>query len=319
MVFRSIAGFAEWEGRFAQRNAGKVAVSGWPWTEPPGRFSPFKTLVFVALFVPGIWTAIGYVCDALGPRPFIEANHQTGLWMIRLLFVALAITPLRQILQWPKLLLVRRMIGVSAFAYGVAHIFLYTADEKFALGTVASEIALRIYLTIGFTALVGLAVLAATSTDGMVRRLGSRRWQALHRTSYGIGVLACIHFFMQSKADVWEATWMAGLFGWLIGYRILAGMVGRKRRVPPSLIGALSVLAALLTALGEAAYYWWKMGIAPMKVLVFNFSLATGLRPTWIVLIAGLLLTVAGLLWETARKRLRRAGSGAERKEAVPA
>src|SRR5690242_21190809 len=132
-------------------------------------------LVFAALFVPAAGTAYGYLTDALGARPLIEANHQTGLWMIRFFLLALAITPLRQILQWPRLLLVRRMIGVAAFVYGLAHISLYTADEKFALGTVGSEIVLRIYLTIGFTALVGLGLLAATSTDGMVRRLGVRR------------------------------------------------------------------------------------------------------------------------------------------------
>lgn len=320
MTFGSVAASARTAVGCVFEGVGRISENGLPWREPPGRFSPFKTLVFAALFVPGIWAAYGYATDALGARPLIEANHQTGLWMIRFFLLALAITPLRQILQWPRLLLVRRMIGVAAFAYGLAHVFLYTADEKFALGTVASEIVLRIYLTIGFTALVGLGLLAATSTDGMVRRLGSARWRNLHRLGYGIGVLACIHYFMQSKADVWEATWIAGLFGWLIGYRVLAALAGRKRRVSLWAVGGLSVGAAALTAFGEAAYYWWKLGIAPGKVLAFNltFSLALGPRPTWIVLAVGLVVTAAGIMVAVVQRRLRRAG-GIDRKRTLAA
>lgn len=321
MTFGSVATSARTAIGSVFESVGSLSPNGWPWTEPPGRFSPFKTLVFAALFVPAAGTAYGYLTDALGARPLIEANHQTGLWMIRFFLLALAITPLRQILQWPRLLLVRRMIGVAAFAYGLAHISLYTADEKFALGTVGSEIVLRIYLTIGFTALVGLGLLAATSTDGMVRRLGARRWRNLHRLGYGIGVLACIHYFMQSKADVWEATWIAGLFGWLIGYRVLAALTGRKRRVPLSSVGLLSIGAAALTAFGEAAYYWWKLGIAPSKVLAFDltFSLALGPRPTWIVLAVGLVVTAAGVAGAIARRYLQRRTAKVDRKRTLAA
>ena len=114
----------------------------------------------------------------LEPRPFNEAIHQFGLWTIRLIFLALAVTPLRQILQWPRLILVRRMIGVAAFAYAITHLTLYTADQMFDLAKVASEIVHRIYLTIGFTAVLGLSALAATSTDGMIRRLGGAQLAA---------------------------------------------------------------------------------------------------------------------------------------------
>lgn len=279
-------------------------MSGWPWTEPPGRFSPFKAVVFLSLFLPGLWAIYTYSMGMLGPRPLTEVIHQTGLWTIRFFFIALAITPVRQILQWPRLLLVRRMVGVAAFAYGLAHIFLYVLDEKFAFGTVVSEIVLRIYLTIGFTALVGLATLAATSTDGMVRRLGGRRWQNLHQLAYGIAVFAAVHFFMQSKADVWEATWMAGLFVWLMGYRLLAKTTGRGRRIPLWSVAVLSVVTGGLTALGEALYFWWKIGVAPGKILILNLSLATGVRPGWNVLIAGLLVAAMGALRASTRTRV---------------
>src|SRR5581483_9687902 len=144
-----------------------------------------------------------------------------GLWTIRFIFLALAVTPLRAVLQWPRLILVRRMVGVAAFAYVLVHFGLYITQEAFDLAKVASEILLRIYLTIGFVALLGLAALAATSTDAMVRRLG-RRWQRLHRLVYAIALLAVVHYWMQAKLEVWEPTVMAGIYTWLMGYRALA-------------------------------------------------------------------------------------------------
>src|SRR5947208_2341942 len=204
----------------------------YPWQDYSGRLSPLKLAVFVALFLPALWTAFAFGMGWLQPRPFTEAIHQVGLWMLRFLFIALAITPLRQIVQWPRLILVRRMIGVAAFAYGLAHITLYVADLKFDVAKAASEIALRIYLTIGFVALLGLAALAATSTDAMVRRMG-RRWQSLHRIVYVIALLAVVHYWIQSKLDVWEPTIMAGIYLWLMGYRRLLKTVGVRRRRGP--------------------------------------------------------------------------------------
>src|ERR1700757_1608518 len=153
----------------------------YPWLDYSGRVSPLKTVVFAALFVPALYTALSYPLDALGPRPLNEAIHQVGLWGIRFLLLALTITPARQLLQWPRLLLVRRMIGVASFAYIALHLVLYSFDQGLDLTKVASEIVLRFYLTIGFIAFLGLCALAATSTDGMTRRLGGKRWQQLHR------------------------------------------------------------------------------------------------------------------------------------------
>ena len=96
----------------------------YPWHDYSGRRSPLKLAVFIALFMPGLWTAVFFAAGWLGPRPYTEAIHMVGLWMLRFLFIALAITPLRQIVQWPRLILVRRMVGVAAFAYGLAHISL---------------------------------------------------------------------------------------------------------------------------------------------------------------------------------------------------
>ncbi|MGE5538989.1 MAG: sulfite oxidase heme-binding subunit YedZ [Gemmatimonas sp.] len=282
---------------------GKPRPIGVPWRDPSGRLSPFKIVVLIALFVPAAWVAFAYTNGMLGARPVNQAIHQIGLWGIRLLFLALAITPARNLLQWPQLLLVRRMIGVAAFAYLFLHLCLYIVDENFHLFTVGSEIVLRIYLTIGFSALVGLAVLAATSTDGWVRELGGRRWRHLHQTGYAIGVLAVIHMFMQSKADVTEATWMGGLFAWLMGYRLIAYLHGRGGRVPLWMAAALSVAVAALTACAEAFYFWLKMGVAPTRVLAVNLTLFFGLRPGWVVLIVTLTLCATAALLAMWRRR----------------
>ena len=102
------------------------------------------------------------------------------------------------------------------------HISGYVVDQGFDLAKVLSEIVSRIYLVIGATAALMLAVLAVTSTDGMIRRLGGRNWRLLHQLSYFIGLLASIHYFMQSKLFVDEATVLGGLYLWLMGYRLLA-------------------------------------------------------------------------------------------------
>jgi sulfoxide reductase heme-binding subunit YedZ len=264
-----------------------------------------KIAVLAALFVPALWVGYAYTHDLLGSRPVNEAIHQIGLWGIRLFFVALAITPVRHILQWPQLVLVRRMIGVATFAYLFLHLCLYIVDENFGLLTVGSEIVLRIYLTIGFAGLVGLAVLSVTSTDGWVRRLGARRWERLHQIGYIIGVLAVTHMFMQSKADVGEATWMGGLFAWLMGYRLIAWAYGRGGRVPLWAAAGLGIVVALLTAGAEAFYFWVKMGIAPWRVLAVNLTLIAGLRPGWVVLIVTLTLCAAGLLLSLVRRQRR--------------
>ncbi len=279
----------------------------YPWHDYGGRVSPLKLAVFLALFVPAGWVVLAYACGLLGARPLNEAIHQLGLWTIRLIFLALAVTPLRQILQWPRLLVVRRMIGVAAFAYVLMHFSLYVVSQAFDLGKVASEIALRIYLTIGFTALLSLAALAATSTDGMVRRLGARRWQRLHRIVYGIGVLAVIHYCFQSKLDEWEPTIMGGLLAWLLGYRLMLWRLRKRGRLALAWVGALSLAAAVGTALAEAVYFKLAFHAPLLRVLDADLSLQTGIRPAVVVLAIGFAITSAGAVREaTARSAKRR-------------
>jgi sulfoxide reductase heme-binding subunit YedZ len=273
-----------------------------PWRDNSGRLSLLKLAVFITLFAPGAWTVLSYPLDALGARPLNEAIHQIGLWGFRFLLISLTITPASQVLQLPRLILVRRMIGVAAAAYIAIHFSLYVGDQMFDIAKVASEIVLRIYLTIGFVALLGLFALAATSTDAMVRRLGGRRWSRLHQSVYVIAILATIHYFMQRKLEVYEPTVMAGLLLWLLSYRLVLRLWAR-RRLPVWAVFLLGTGAGLATAGGEALYFRLAMGVDPMLILSADLSLAVGLRPGWVVFLVGLAVTALAVARDLAKRQ----------------
>jgi sulfoxide reductase heme-binding subunit YedZ len=269
-----------------------------PWQDRSGRLAPLKLLVFVGLLAPGLWLLGRTLAGDLGARPYNEAIQFVGLWTIRLVFLSLAVTPLRKLLTWQRLVTVRRMVGVAACGYALLHLSLYAVDQNLDLGHVASEIALRYYLLIGFTALIGLVVLGATSTDGAIRRLG-KRWRRLHRLVYPIAVVALVHFFLQSKLNVTEPVLMAGLLVWLLGFRVLA-----RRRIPgPAALAALALGAAVATAAIETAWYAVATGAMPLRVLAANLDVSYGLRPAlWVLIVTlGVALLVLG------RKALKRA------------
>ena len=180
------------------------------------------------------------------------------------------------------------MVGVAAACYAGLHLLLYVFDQNWRLLTVVTEIAVRAYLTIGFVALLGLLALAVTSTDGWVKRLG-RNWKRLHKLAYGIAVLALIHFFLQSKADVSQATIAAGVFAWAMVWRALPA--GRDRG-PVPLIG-LAFAAALAAVAFEWIWYRFGTHIDPLRVVRGELDVAFGLHPAGLVLLLGLL--AAGL------------------------
>lgn len=282
-----------------------------PWHDRAGRVSLFKLLVFLLLFVPGTLTAVDFAQGALGARPITEIIRDTGLWAIRFLLISLAITPLRETLGWPRLVAVRRMIGVATFVYAAIHLIAYTADKMFDLEKVAIEIILSTYLTIGFAALLALTALAATSTDGMMRRMGGKRWRRLQQLVYAIGILASIHYFMQSKANVTEPTLMGGFLLWLLGYRVLGRFKAEGGALPFLWLAALAPAAWALTVVGEWAYYGIATGINPALVFDANFTLMSGVRPGWWVLMAAALIAAACGVRTLARGGRARSGTAA--------
>jgi len=275
----------------------------YPWTDRSGRFSLLKSIVFGALFLPALWLIWRWRSGDLGPLPIDEAILEAGRWTIRLILAALALTPLQRIFGWSRLALIRRQVGIAAMCYALLHFSLYIADQKFDLARVASEIVLRIYLTIGFVAVIGLVTLGITSTDASVRRLG-RKWKMLHRLAYVIATLGILHFFMQSKIDASEATLMMGLFILSMLYRL--PNAARLRSVWT--LAAIAVVAALATAGLEAVWYGVATGVKPLAVLQANLLFPTAVRPAWMVLGTGLgiaLLFEALRLWPSAKRRGR--------------
>jgi methionine sulfoxide reductase heme-binding subunit len=258
-----------------------------PWRDRAGRLAPFKLAVFAALFLPGLVLAAKFAMGMLGARPLNAVIHGTGLWTIRLLLVTLAVTPARAVLDWQRLPLARRMLGVGALAYGLIHLTLYSIDQNGHMLHVAAEIIRRFYLTIGFTALLGLVALGITSTDASVRRMG-RNWQRLHWLAYPIGVLAVFHATLQSKVDVSEAMVMAGCFVWLMLWRLLP--VEWQRR--PFALVPLAGLASAATAGLEYTWYALATRIPADRVLAANLDFEDGPRPAVWVLIAALCIAI---------------------------
>jgi sulfoxide reductase heme-binding subunit YedZ len=251
----------------------------------------------------------------VSPRPVNDVIHRTGYWALIFLLTSLAITPLRRIGRFGKLLDVRRMIGVGAFVYAVVHIFLYVVDQKYDLVKVASEIVLRLYLTIGFIGLLGLLALAITSTNGMVRRLGGMRWARLHQIAYVIGLLALIHFFQQTKADIWVPTFVAGLFTWLLGYRLLIKFKKARGELSPWMLLALAIVVAALVFVVEAIGIAIVFKASPWMVLKdsfdIDFEMLDTLRPGWDVLAAGLLVVIVDVVRARFAKPRRAAAAPA--------
>jgi sulfoxide reductase heme-binding subunit YedZ len=283
------------------------------WRDTAGRLSALRIVTLAFLFAPVAIAIHDYLTAGFGARPLNDVIHRTGYWALIFLMAALAITPLRRVARFNRLTDVRRMIGVGAFVYIAAHLGLYVADQMFDLKKVASEIALRLYLTIGLVAWLGLAALAATSTDGMVRRLGPKRWQRLHSVIYGIGLLALIHFFQQTKADVWLPTLVAGLFGWMVGYRALLKWRGGREELPAWLLLALSIAVAVLTFIAEAIGIGLAFNVSPLRILAmaFEFYDLKSVRPGWWVLGAGFVVVAIDLVRTRFGRRPARASASA--------
>jgi sulfoxide reductase heme-binding subunit YedZ len=272
------------------------------------RWPPIKLAALAAGLAPAAWLVALALTGGLGARPIKAAINLTGDWSIYLLLVTLTVTPARHILAAPRLGLTRRVLGLSAFGYVALHLVLYAVDLDLDLRRVASEIVLRLYLTIGAVALLGLAALAATSWDGAVRRLGAARWNALHRWVHAFALLSVVHFLLRSPTDTFEPMLLAGLLVWLSGWRLLR----RRGEVGPAALVGLAVVSAALTAFAETAWHAAATGIDPWRILAAHLDVTFGLRPAWWVLIAGLAAAALGAITRRAqRPSARMSGSSA--------
>ncbi|TCZ59935.1 sulfoxide reductase heme-binding subunit YedZ [Roseicella aquatilis] len=272
--------------------AGRRRPFTWPWQDRAGRLSILRAVVFALLLAPLAWVAAEAALHQLGPEPWKAALKEIGQWTIRLLLLTLAVTPLGKILAEPRLLALRRLLGLTTLAYAGLHLLLYAGHENFRLGKVASEIVLRPYLTIGFAALLGLVALGWTSTDGWIRALGPR-WRRLHVLIFPIAALGVLHFYWQSKSVVWEAVLAGGLLSWLLLWRVLPA--AWRLRLPALL--ALVPLTALAAASLEYAWYALATNLPAQRILFANLDVSFGLRPALWAGVAALAVPALALAW----------------------
>ena len=195
-----------------------------------------KAIVFVLCLLPAVNLALGWQADALGANPIETITRASGEWALRLLLITLAVTPLRRFTGLHWLLRLRRMLGLFAFAYAFGHFTIYLwLDQFFDWNAIALDILDRPFITVGFAAFVLLIPLAATSNSFAIRRLGGRRWQALHRSVYAIAIFAVLHFWWLVKADIGRPLLYASILAVLLGLRGWWRELERRRQlsVPP--------------------------------------------------------------------------------------
>jgi sulfoxide reductase heme-binding subunit YedZ len=182
-----------------------------------------KPVLLLSLCLPLAYLVWAATAERLGANPAEALIRSTGDWTLRLLCLGLAVSPLRVQTGWSALARFRRMIGVTTFCYGLLHLAAYAClDMGLEVSDIALDIAKRPFILVGFTAMVLLSALAATSFNRAVKFMGARRWQALHRAVYAISALAVLHFFwMRSgKNDFAEVAIYAAILGALLLWRL---------------------------------------------------------------------------------------------------
>jgi sulfoxide reductase heme-binding subunit YedZ len=213
-----------------------------------------KPLAFVASLGPAAWLVWAALTNNLSVNPLSDLTNETGVWALRFLCITLAITPFRRLTGWNTVIRFRRMAGLFAFFYGSLHFLTYAIADRFAgldfpdgivawstvrnLGaSVAADVYKRPFITIGFTAFSLMVPLAITSTAGMIRRLGGKRWNALHRLVYVSAVAGVAHYYWLVKADITRPLTYAAVVLALLGIR---AYWSRMRAVAPRPASAAS-------------------------------------------------------------------------------
>jgi sulfoxide reductase heme-binding subunit YedZ len=179
-----------------------------------------KTLIVVVGLIPAAALVVGLFTDGLGANPVEKITHQTGTTGLAFLLITLSITPLRRITRWNELIKVRRMLGLFAFFYATVHVLTWVVlDQFFDVSAMLADVIKRPFITAGMTTYLLLLPLALTSSAAMIRRLGGRRWQQLHRLTYLAAIGAVVHFWWLVKADVTEPQLWALALTVLLGFR----------------------------------------------------------------------------------------------------
>jgi sulfoxide reductase heme-binding subunit YedZ len=261
----------------------------WPWQDRNGRFSPLKGAIFAGMFLPAIWIVHQVATQQFGPFPLAGMTYWSGVWATAVLLMALVVTPAMTILRWRQLVVVRRMIGVTALVYSIAHTIIYFALRLWDFGLIANEIVTRLTLIIATISLLGLIPLGVTSFDAAVRRMGAEGWARLHNTVYVLTALALVHYLL--SPGVYASQYlMSGMFFWLMAWRWLDR---RGQGTDVRTLALLAVATSIFTALLEIFWEWVYQDFDPAMVAAANFNLTFGVSPAWQNLILGLLIAAA--------------------------
>jgi methionine sulfoxide reductase heme-binding subunit len=191
-----------------------------------------KAVIWVVCLLPAARLLQRGLAGRLTANPIEYITLQTGWWALVLLLLTLAITPVRRLTGWNRVIRLRRLLGLFAFFYASLHFLTYvTLDRFFEFSEIGADILKRPYITVGFLSFLMLLPLAITSTRAWVRRLG-RRWQRLHWLIYPAAALAVLHYYWKraSKADVSEPVVFATILGVLLGLRLMTWIWSRQTR-----------------------------------------------------------------------------------------
>ena len=190
-----------------------------------------KVVVFLLCLVPLGWLGWRGWNQDLSANPIEFITHFTGDWTLRFLVFTLAVTPLRKLLGLPDLIKFRRMIGLFAFFYGTLHFTTYIwLDKFFVLGDMLHDVGKRPFITAGFAAFVAMIPLALTSTRGWIRRMGGKRWQALHRLVYFSAVAGVVHYYWLVKSSVRRPLFYGALVALALLIRAVYWAYGKRVR-----------------------------------------------------------------------------------------
>lgn len=190
----------------------------------------FKPVIFLACLAPLASLAWRAFHAELGANPIEAITHFTGTCTLVFLLITLSVTPLRKLTRQYWLIDLRRMFGLFAFFYGCLHLTTYVwLDKFFDVHEMLADIAKRRFITAGLAGFVLMIPLALTSTKGWIRRLGGKRWQALHRLVYLSAAAGVIHYIWLVKADLRSPLRYAFVLLVLLGYRMVASIASRKK------------------------------------------------------------------------------------------
>ncbi|HEY3639879.1 MAG TPA: ferric reductase-like transmembrane domain-containing protein [Xanthobacteraceae bacterium] len=270
----------------------------WPWQDRQRRFSALKAAAFALMLVPAIRLAYQLGNGEFGIYPLWLGGltYWSGVWATAILLMALAVTPALTILRWNGLIDVRRMIGVAALAYTIAHIIVYFALRFWNVAVIAKEMATSLSLIVATLSTLGLIALGLTSLDVAIARMGTKGWQRLHNAIYAIAALALLHVLV-SRGTYPEQYLLSGMFFWLMTWRVLDR---HGHGTDAKALAILAVVSCLFTALLEVAWIWARRGYAPSETLGNNFTLVYGIPPAWQILGLGLLTALAAA-WQALR------------------